>query len=433
MVGHDVVVLGFRLNGAEPPAKALERVLRCSSDDARALSKRFPATVRARASVLDAEALATQLREVGARVEVRVSGAGCREPADLQGRGERADGSERMPIAPPEPVGPLPVVQAAPAAPAEPDMTFKVGTLRIQLPARARDSLAGKYLIGTLKILLPAGGPPPPPAAAPAPAAQPVETATSGAANLYETGVRDDVLDDPASATALELDTDALQRGGRYVSGGRAQRPSLMMRVRASLVDMPSNLVRRRRTAKRSGRPFRGLWRSSLVLPSLLGGLLVLVLHLLFGSPSEADRARVQLDAQQGTARGEAEQAQDQVAGAEAGEPGEESQPPLNPLLKLAPEPMEAPLAAIMRKRVPGVHTVAIEWPEGEEPKEPLSCMLVEGSTAQRDKRVHELLTTGQRVALTAVLETQLRDHAEVLRIAVGNANAHFTPLCLRN
>ena len=163
MAGHDVVVSGFRLNGAESPAKVLERVLRCSGEQARALSKRFPVTVQGELSRAAADSLAAQLREAGARVEVRevASPALAQAPVD----GAQPESAGRAPIAPPEPVGPLaaPPVES-PAA--SPDTTFKVGTLRIQVPAKARDSLAGRYLIGTLKILLPAGGPPPPPAAA---------------------------------------------------------------------------------------------------------------------------------------------------------------------------------------------------------------------------------------------------------------------------
>ena len=436
MAGHDVVVSGFRLNGAESPAKVLERVLRCSGEQARALSKRFPVTVQGELSRAAADSLAAQLREAGARVEVRevASPALAQTPVD----GAQPESAGRAPIAPPEPVGPLaaPPVES-PAA--SPDTSFKVGTLRIQVPAKARDSLAGKYLIGTLKILLPAGGPPPPPAAAPAPAMLPPSAPGGELANPYGAGVRDSVLDDPSSAAALELDTDALQQGGRYVSGGRAQqRPSLMMRVRRSLADMPSNLVLRRRPSKRTGMPSRGLWRSRPMLLALLGGLLVLVGHGVLGSVSEADGAP--LDAQRGTALGEqaatkpaAKSADEGTTGAQAEEAADEPQPALNPLLQLAPKPMEAALAAIMRKRIPGVHAVGIDWPEGQEPKEPLSCMLVEGNTAQRAARVHTLLTTGRRAALTPMIESQLRDHAEVLRVALGSANAQFASLCLRN
>jgi hypothetical protein len=94
---------------------------------------------------------------------------------------------------------------------------------------------------------------------------------------------------------------------------------------------------------------------------------------------------------------------------------------------------MEAALASIMRKRVPGTHAVSIDWPEGQEPKEPVQCMLVEGSSVQREQRVRALLATGKRMTLTPLIESQLRDHEEVLRIALGDANAHFSSLCLVN
>ena len=86
-----------------------------------------------------------------------------------------------------------------------------------------------------------------------------------------------------------------------------------------------------------------------------------------------------------------------------------------------------------MRKRVPGVHAVSIDWPAGKELAEPVQCMLVAGSTSQRDERARALLTTGRRAPITPAMDGQLRDHGEVLRVALGDANAHFTPLCLAN
>jgi hypothetical protein len=445
MVEHDVVVLGFRLNGVEPPAKALERILRCTSEDARTLSKRFPVTVRSAVPSPEAEALASELRQAGARVEVRAV-AQAPFPAEPSPAVSPAEPNHalapspagvenheaRAPIVPPEPVGAASVAEVA-DDPAPADLTFKLGTLRIHVPAKARDSLPGRYLLGTLKIVLPAGGVPQPKATTPSTA--PAVAAADGAAHgLYDTGLHDDVLDAPGAHVPLELDADALQTGARYVSGGRAgQRPSLMMRMRATIRRAPSNLVRPTRAHKRSGLPFRGLWRSPLMLPALFGALFMLVVHAALGSANDGEGARP--DAVKGTAVGEHTEGASAPAAAapENDAQAEESAPPLHPILRLAPKPMEAALASIMRKRVPGTHAVSIDWPEGQEPKESVQCMLVEGSTAQREQRVHALLATGKRMTLTPLIESQLRDHEEVLRIALGDANAHFSSLCLVN
>jgi hypothetical protein len=254
----------------------------------------------------------------------------------------------------------------------------------------------------------------------------------AGAAHdLYDSGLHDDVLDAPGANVALELDTDALQTGARYVSGGRAeQRPSLMMRMRASILEAPSNLVRRKRAPKRSALPFRGLWRSPLMVPALLGGLLTLGVHAALGSAEDVEAARP--DTVTGTALGEQPSAPASEASPSDAQ-AVESAPALHPILQLAPKPMEGALASILRKRVPGTHAVTIDWPEGQEPKESVQCMLVDGSTAQREQRVRALLATGKRMTVTPFIESQLRDHEEVLRIALGNANAHFASLCLVN
>jgi hypothetical protein len=423
MGGHDVVILGFRLNGPEAPAKALERLLRVSAGDARAMAKRFPCMAGADLAEAEAEALADQLRAVGARVEVR---SRTKQPAQPE-REPIAD-LGRAPMEPPAPVNPVAHIRL-PEAPAAPVAeTFQLGPLRLSVPGKARESLAGKYLLGTLRILLPQGGPPPPAAQAPGVAPPVAELPQPGASDLYETGMRDDVLGGLGEGAALELD-EAARDGARYVSGGRAQRPSLMMRVGKSLADMPSNLVRRRVAGPGRSR-FRGIRRSQLLVPSLGGGVLALLAWLLFGALAQSDGARV--EAQQGSAMGEPARAM--VGAAErSGESTERPSAELHPMLKLAPEAMQGSLAAILRKQVKGVSSVAIDWPEGQEPKPTVRCMLVAGTSNERAERVRALLATGKSVEITPMMANQLRDHAEVLRTVSGESNAHHTPLCLTN
>jgi hypothetical protein len=74
-VSYDVVLTGFRLNTAEPPAKALERVLGLDPAKAKLATSRFPVIV-ARTSRDKADHLVGLLREVGAMVELRESPTG---------------------------------------------------------------------------------------------------------------------------------------------------------------------------------------------------------------------------------------------------------------------------------------------------------------------------------------------------------------------
>ena len=68
---YEVVIVGFRLNADEGPAKVLERVLGLDAQRAKALSQRFPAVVGAGSSLAQVQAVARRLVEAGAKVEVR--------------------------------------------------------------------------------------------------------------------------------------------------------------------------------------------------------------------------------------------------------------------------------------------------------------------------------------------------------------------------
>jgi hypothetical protein len=69
--GYDVIIVGFRLNAQESPARALERVLGLPSEQAKRVAKHFPYTAASDVSAEDAEALRARLFEAGARSTVR--------------------------------------------------------------------------------------------------------------------------------------------------------------------------------------------------------------------------------------------------------------------------------------------------------------------------------------------------------------------------
>ena len=172
----EVVVLSFKLNGAESPVRALERVLACDAEHARTYTKQFPSVVRRGLGQAEAERTADMLRAAGARVEVRPVA-----------RDEEEEHASRAPLTPPSPVGPaqlalapLVITQvAAPVAAPVPSETlaapvadpgFRLGTLRISLEPKPKEEDTG-WRLGTLRIQLTQKPAPPAPAARPAPAA----------------------------------------------------------------------------------------------------------------------------------------------------------------------------------------------------------------------------------------------------------------------
>jgi hypothetical protein len=419
MGGFDVVITGFKLNGRDTPARVLERVLGEPPDSAKALTRSFPAVVRRCLSPVEADPLVLALRAAGARVELRPTGSGPEAAAPVrQSAAPTARAMAGLIASQPAPSG----------VPSPAEQSFKLGTLRIETPA-AEKKTTGKFILGTLKIML--KGPPAPPPPQPDFVITPAAPAADPEALLHATGMRDDAFDDLGSQRPLELDTDALEQRSNFVSGGRrdaAHRPSLMNLVRESLVDIPLRVVRRSRATE----PSTGLVSAPRV-PYLWHGFvgvgIVIILCLSFALANKGD--------------GEVAAAQD---GAPPPLPGaaaqtarttqaiEEDAPKLHPILQLVPEPMEPALANILRKQVAGTHSVRIDWGEDGPPEDDrVSCVVVSGSAVQREERVRALLATGRRYPTTPSLESQMRDHMEVLRMADNDAKAQYTPLCLGN
>jgi hypothetical protein len=428
MTRFDVVIQGFKLNGAEPLSRVLERVLGCSVDEAKALGKRFPSVVRRELEPAQATALAEVLRAAGARIELVESGsaptaavaaaaqavsAEQAAPRRESAAGKYLLGTLKIMLSgpPPRPPEAKPAVLSADVAP----------SARGSVPVPKRESLVGKYVMGTLRIAL--NGPPPPPepvAAKPEPA---------GPAPTHEVGVLDDVLNPTGGGAALEIDEGALH-ARNYVSGGRAdvQRPSLMMRM----VDIPARVVRRAR-AKDPEEEAQVSQRARWLIPALVacGAILIVGASVTAVShPSGGSRVEAQsvgsANGNEALPPGEQQQGDEKTSSQDEGGAN-------HPLLRIAPKPMEASLASILRRQIPGTSGVAIEWPAGEKPEGSVQCMVVSGTSSQREERVAALLNTGKRISVSPTVASQMRDHSEVLRAADNSPNAQYTMLCLQN
>lgn len=120
MERSDVIVTGFRLNAAAPPAKVLQAILGLNETDAKALSKRFPCVVLADAEWAEAERISLSLREAGAFAKLRPTGAKSEPPG-------ATDVPKTLPPAPFEAT--RPAAQASPSTPA-PEMAFATPSAR---------------------------------------------------------------------------------------------------------------------------------------------------------------------------------------------------------------------------------------------------------------------------------------------------------------
>ena len=69
----------------------------------------------------------------------------------------------------------------------------------------------------------------------------------------------------------------------------------------------------------------------------------------------------------------------------------------------------------------------------GETPASEAQCMLISGTNPERQERERQLRMTGKALSLPALVDDQLREHAEVMRLATGKEGAKFTSLCLLN
>jgi hypothetical protein len=238
-VRYQLVILGFRLNAGEPPAKALERVLGMDPQRAKDLTRSFPCVVGATANPEHARIHAERLTQAGAKVEVREQHLGV-VPAAAQAPAapEAPSVSARVPPPPPQPVQRQAVPEEAAPAEAAPAGGYSLGDLVVARPEPVRTSK-------------PAVPSPPVPSPQAAPAVAP-STQTQAPAQKHElpdafSGMRnyEDEFEEMGQqpAAALEIDGGAMRVIRQdNVAGARA---SKVMAAKPSWAQRLARLPRR--------------------------------------------------------------------------------------------------------------------------------------------------------------------------------------------
>jgi hypothetical protein len=100
----------------------------------------------------------------------------------------------------------------------------------------------------------------------------------------------------------------------------------------------------------------------------------------------------------------------------------------LHPLLRATPAVTRAPLAAILRARIPGVHEVPVSF--GKQGSF-VHCALVEQAEGQTETRLARLRETGREVPAPSEITAQLREHERALRAERKQPELRFTEVCL--
>jgi hypothetical protein len=100
----------------------------------------------------------------------------------------------------------------------------------------------------------------------------------------------------------------------------------------------------------------------------------------------------------------------------------------LHPLLRATPAVTRAPLAAILRARIPGVHEVPVSFgAQGST----VHCALVEQTEGETETRLSRLRETGREVPPPSEIKAQLREHERALRTASRQPALQFSEVCL--
>ncbi len=200
MAGYDVVIAGFRLNAKEQPAKALERILSMSPEQARVCSKQFPHLALSNAPREAAEALRLQLDEAGARVSIAPHQAGAPVANDIQRPAASPPPPARsVSLAAVEPLEVEPSRRAVVASSAKPRVSAPPASRPSATPSRPAEeaSLGGGYALGDLALTATTPLAIKPPAAA---AASPVARPAPSVKNDF------DMEEEFASGSGLDLD-----------------------------------------------------------------------------------------------------------------------------------------------------------------------------------------------------------------------------------
>jgi hypothetical protein len=428
-----VVIVGYRLNAKEPAAKALERILGLSPQDARHLARSFPALVARGLIEGQAAALAEQLRAAGANVELRAA-EGDAPPA-------KSAKPPPSPLAPPaERKVQVAVEAAAGDAGARGAAT---GTLEPQ-------DLSGSYQLGDFGFARPAAKPKPEPKAAASSASVSVELPAPAPVQPPARAPGDDLSLDFATdeALALELDEPAPRSSRMELGGSSGQAASKDLHALGERLDdlAPSAPIPQveerafraiqqrgpRHEVRRSSPPIGRATRLRRALLAAIGAWLpsTLMFTLLCVASALAVGYALDPDDIVGALRREVAapafaSQRERPAARVAAERAVES---LHPLLRAAPSSVRGPLAAILRARISGVHQVPVSF--AAEQGRDVDCVLMEEPSAPDQARLEALRATGQPVEPPSAIAAQLREHARALQ---GSATkpAVLTPLCL--
>lgn len=478
----DVVIVGYRLNAKEPAAKALERILGLTPETARTLARGFPSVVVENAPEARAEQLLEQLTNAGALVELRprtpIQAAPPRPEVPLELANTAAAPSplraapapprrERLPVADFSldlELGSIPAPQRAPAN-QRPVESLSLPPTRAQQAAanQARalpqpSPAAGppnNYQLGDFGLArprnpnlsglgpLPTGGsvvaPLPTGPASVAPAADNPSAGGAMDLDLELGGALELELDhsDPGSAMRRGLSDRAPDNdhtlGERFeelaqgASGDTGALDTREPRARPPVARTAARAPEARRSlpaprvAKVEPSGLRSVLRewvpTLLLLATMCVGSLLAVGYALDPGDVVGALRREQAAVSSG-GPGSASRASHEGDGALG----------LHPLLRATPAVTRAPLAAILRARIPGVHEVPVSF--GKQGST-VHCALVEHAEGETETRLARLRETGREVLPPSDITAQLREHERALRAASRQPDLKFSEVCL--
>jgi hypothetical protein len=489
-VQSDVVITGYRLNAKEPAQRALERILGLTPDAARLLARSFPAVVLEGAANDNALRIRDQLESAGALVELRASQPRVeRAPLDLPPqRGGAFDLDLDLPMAkggtPPKAnkgtgtgafalpprtgTGALPPAKTGPGGfPAAKLGTGSfaapgTGTGPIAVPPPPARPRAPQPTSRSLRGSAPQP-PPPPPAAyqlgdfGMAPRGQSVvaklplgPSSTPSLPSLSPSGPslsppRPSPVASPPTLADGDFDFESAAGGGLELDLGTGPRKSLPRkpstpreelhgerfgaldgpRVGAKAPDVEAQAFKSIQRRPESRRPAKKQ-DSSLarwVRGALPGVLLLAICALTLAAVGYAlDPA----DPLGGLARAQA------LPRAEPGDEAAHREGDLHSLLRSTPRPMRAPVAAVLRAQITGVHDVPVSFVAGPGASQgqTAQCVLVEHGP-DTEARLARVRATGHEVASTSSASAQLIEHERALRAELQRLDLQFTRVCL--
>jgi hypothetical protein len=473
-VQSDVVITGFRLNAKEPAQKALERILGLSPDAARALSRSWPAVVMEGVANDNALRIRDQLERAGALVELRQARLAALDlPAPPRGGAFDLDldlpmggggvgsakanksGTGAFAAVPKTGPGGFAAAKLPPSKPTAAPKTSSHLAVPMAPPTRSGNPQnvdAGRRpreQNTTARASLPQ--PPPPPAAAyqlgdfgvsprgqsvvaklPTAPSMPQRAAPSphtladgdfdfdgfGGGGGIEldlgTGPRQSLPRKPSQAKPSQpMEEEVLGERFGALEDPNAKAPEVdAVAFRSIAQQQPQRRVESRRPAKKKLDLLQHVpVVSLLVLLALTALTLAAVGYALDPADPLGGLARAQaLPVRQGP---------DEL---------EHQQGYLHPMLRSTPRALRAPVAAILRAQIQGVHDVSVGFLA--EAGQTAQCVLVEHGT-DTEARLARVRATGREVNATPTAAAQMIEHERALRASMQRLDLQFTRVCL--